>query len=728
MKIFNFSFSGGKHSAIEICLMCFALLFVMSIGNKISTNIDDGQSRWQKDIAGGGIEIYFLRDEDFLIDRWCRRDFKHIQNWIGSRANQVCRNQTEGILNKSAQDESSSKFSPEETVKRWQFEAAARANQWRNFFSSNLSQDYSVIVLSELSRTEYADARTNAQISFERQAVDELLQKMEIFHERLRRWDEWQRDVLNPAIKAPASKAAAEVLIKAAQSLDGTSNDAIGQLVRQLLNANQNASRATQAAALLNNLYAVLVGHWLLTWILTLLLRWRLSLFYLVNCNLLLALVTWVGFYYLGIALNPLDAPYWLTTGCIVMIINWCLHTFFATKQSTPQFYRPFSCWVLPGWWFFSALGWLLVLDQSLHFHPRNRFLVLEQWQAWWVATWILPFAAQTASPVAKVLTKMSAHWFQPYRWDRHFLHLLVSIFLVIAMYTANQLKVPSYVTGEILKLMFVLAISSWCIWRLPSVSNLWYGGLQFRALIQAGQVFWIVFVAAAISTVTHDKGPLLVICMIVVVLFSSMVGWGSGLLMLGIGFLLIFLVGVDLDVVGSRLQAWRDPFSADHDDMARLMWFQSLAAEHVWGFGPGSVPWCGTSSLDQCRGLPLQLQSDYTFTSIVGWWGLPGAILLLISFILFCFHMIVHSSRCNQHYMQPLVMLDASKRIVAIKNSLLFFTGTLLLLQAWITAAGNTGWLPLTGLTWPLLSFGKSSLWVTTWLLGSWGFETDHA
>ena len=262
----------------------------------------------------------------------------------------------------------------------------------------------------------------------------------------------------------------------------------------------------------------------------------------------------------------------------------------------------------------------------------------------------------------------------------------------------------------------------------MPTTSNLWHAGLRTRALIHAWPSLWIFVLATAISLVTRDKGPLLVICMTMVVLFSSLVGWLTGLVMIAFGFLLIFLIGVDLDMIGSRLKAWHDPFTADHDDMARLMWFQSSAAEQPWGFGPGKVPWCGMSSFDQCRGLPLQLQSDYTFTSIVGWWGLTGSILLLLIFTVFCFHLLAQGARTNQLCMRPLAMFNQSQRVMAVKSHLLFFTGTLILLQVWITVAGNTGWLPLTGLTWPLLSFGKTSLWFTTWLISSWGFEAKYA
>jgi cell division protein FtsW (lipid II flippase) len=533
---------------------------------------------------------------------------------------------------------------------------------------------------------------------------------------------------LDPALKMPSSKAAAEALINLASSLDGKGNDSVGQLVRQSLDANQNAYRAGQSLALLNNLYTVLFVHWLVTGALTCLLRCRISLFYRINAYLFLGLLTWVGFYYLGVTSNPLEAPYWLVAGCIIFVVNWCFHTFFLTKQPSQKLCRPFSHWVIPGWWFFTALGWLLILDQSLHFHSRNRFLVLEQWQAWWLAGLILPLSTLVSSPIAKGLLLIGSHWFQPGRRIQHIVSSLVGICLVLIMYVAHQLQIRQYVTGELLKLIFIFSVSTWCVWKMPSASSYWYANLKLQSLLQTLPCLLILVVVTAIAVVTRDKGPLLVIYIMAIILFSSLAGWTSGLVIIAFGFLLIFLIGPDLDVVGSRLQALRDPFSADHDDMARIIWFQSFAAEHPWGFGPGQVPWCGLASLDQCRGLPLQLQSDYTFTAIVGWWGLTGAMLFLIIFVLFCFHLLAHGARCNQVYIQPLSMCEQSVQVLAIKSALLFFSGSLMLLQVWITAAGNTGWLPLTGLTWPLVGFGKTSLWVTTWLIGSLSFDITDA
>jgi cell division protein FtsW (lipid II flippase) len=220
----------------------------------------------------------------------------------------------------------------------------------------------------------------------------------------------------------------------------------------------------------------------------------------------------------------------------------------------------------------------------------------------------------------------------------------------------------------------------------------------------------------------------LLVIALLLAVLLATVVGWTAGMCMLVLGFALIFWVGVDLDVVGERLQAWRDPFTADRDDMARLMWFQLEASRVAWGFGVGQVPWCGTSSLEMCRGLPLQLQSDYTFTAIMGWWGPWGAWLWLLLFSAYVYRALVHCARVSPTLLTPLALLRPTVVNQALEVHLLFLFAVLVLVQTWITVAGNLGWLPLTGVTWPLMSYGKTSLWISTLFVGAWGMRRRHA
>jgi cell division protein FtsW (lipid II flippase) len=179
---------------------------------------------------------------------------------------------------------------------------------------------------------------------------------------------------------------------------------------------------------------------------------------------------------------------------------------------------------------------------------------------------------------------------------------------------------------------------------------------------------------------------------------------------------------------VADRLQAWRNAFTANHDDMARLLWFQYEASLQSNGWGVGQTPWCGGVKFDRCHGLPLQLQSDYTFTALVGWWGPVGAWLTVIFFSGYVYLWLMHAARFSAIELQPVNIISAGGLKIALLTQLLFLSGLVMLVQMSITVSGNLGWLPLTGITWPLISYGKTSLWVTTFLIGTASRRSNHA
>jgi hypothetical protein len=187
-------------------------------------------------------------------------------------------------------------------------------------------------------------------------------------------------------------------------------------------------------------------------------------------------------------------------------------------------------------------------------------------------------------------------------------------------------------------------------------------------------------------------------------------------------------MLGERLDVVADRLQAWRDAFTANHDDMARLLWFQHEASLQDHGWGIGQTPWCAGVKLDPCWGLPLQLQSDYTFTALVGWWGPMGAWFCVVCFSLYVYAWLMHAAKQSHTVLAPDKLIQPGFLGQALSLQMLFLTGLWVLVQTWITVCGNLGWLPLTGITWPLISYGKTSLWLTTFLMGTWGFRRSHA
>jgi cell division protein FtsW (lipid II flippase) len=164
---------------------------------------------------------------------------------------------------------------------------------------------------------------------------------------------------------------------------------------------------------------------------------------------------------------------------------------------------------------------------------------------------------------------------------------------------------------------------------------------------------------------------------------------------------------------VAERLESVRSPFTAVNDQMAIITWFQESAP--AGGYGMGGVPWCGEIAGAGCRGVPRQIQSDYVFTALVGVYGKAVATGLVALLAFWLVRVVIHHSRATR----GTVALDSA---AATQQAWLSWIAVcwvgLTLAQLAITVAGNMGWLPLTGITFPFASFGAWSLLANTLFL----------
>ena len=719
----------------ELLFFVIALAFVLWLGNAVQSQAGDGVSRWKRDIQVSKVQPDILMDSNLTI-RWCGRDADFVQGLDYSNLHWKCRATWKNIVDswvgtrKPELDWTSQQRHA--LIAIWQKELLTRANQWR----SALAELDSAQLESAIATKEIEDAEAGANDSSEgattsvlqeRQLSDDVRRLQIRINERMGQWDSWVEAFVVPATLLEPSVVNPEELFRLATSIEGIGQDAGARLVRQYTKANENSARAERLLNIQDRLLWLLGAHWLFTVIAATWIRNGAAPLQQLTGLALLGFAFWGLIALLGAAPTPTAiTPLVLLLG-ILVVGSWVSHHFFASKL---QIRSPggvlFSTW-LPGWWLFTSVGWLLIFDQSLHFHDRLRFLALDQWWAWCISAFILPMAAWAAPAITSWIKVLNFFLWgvRPLLWK--LVGLIFGLLVVAVFFLAHRQGLPQHVTGEFLKLIFVICLSGWCIWKMPVAAQLWHAGHARAALPYLLGCVLLLVLSAVAAFLTADRGPLLVMCLLMAVLLSSVMGWTGGMGMLLIGFLLIFLIGVDLDVVGERLQAWRDPFTANHDDMARLIWFQVESARTSWGFGAGYVPWCGTSRLDVCRGLPLQLQSDYTFTALMGWWGPWGSWLWLLLFNTYIYRALVHCVRISPATMTPLALLQTDAFRRALSVHLLFLWAALMLMQTWITVAGNVGWLPLTGLTWPLMSYGKTSLWVSTMFVGAWGLRGEH-
>jgi len=146
---------------------------------------------------------------------------------------------------------------------------------------------------------------------------------------------------------------------------------------------------------------------------------------------------------------------------------------------------------------------------------------------------------------------------------------------------------------------------------------------------------------------------------------------------------------------------------------MAIITWFQESAPAQGYGFG--AVPWCGEMAGATCRGVPKQIQSDYVFTAFAGVYGKAAALALVALLALWLVRVVLHHGRATRG---TVTLESAALTQQAWLSWIAVCWVGLTLAQLAITVAGNLGWLPLTGITFPFASFGAWSLLANTFFL----------
>jgi cell division protein FtsW (lipid II flippase) len=242
-----------------------------------------------------------------------------------------------------------------------------------------------------------------------------------------------------------------------------------------------------------------------------------------------------------------------------------------------------------------------------------------------------------------------------------------------------------------------------------------------------AWPLLFVVGVLAAAMVVTRDMGPLLVAGYGAgAFLAASVAMWwhlrsgrtvGAFVLAMGVFGLWIGAVTLGLFQVGpvdavtaARLESMAAPLASTNDQLALVTWFRQATPES--GFGLGAAPWCGWAAAGQCSGVPAQIHSDYTFTAIVGVFGAPAAWAAALGCAVWLHRLVRHHGRVTRG--EPR-FVGVAGHLGNDGQALLSWVAVawvvLCLCQLAVTVAGNLAVLPLTGVTFPFVSFGMTSL-----------------
>ena len=566
--------------------------------------------------------------------------------------------------------------------------------------SQEISKYRNDVASSQLEQAEQAvRGKVQFQKRFDRAALSEAFNKYDKLYQS--------------ALDKSDHDGAVSALWQLSRLLDGVGQSRAALSVDALLSVDRLHNRATQANLLVRD------GAWIwLGWGLWLFLTVQLGrradrVSWWAGLSLLLAMgVAAAEQRFLGIAMP--DFFYWTLGSASVTALAWSrfqASQMQAGKAKHVEVYRQAAHWaLLPGWLLFVGLGWLIIADISLHFHDSLRFLLVDQHMALWWAFIMLGIFPLFRPAIIRLLVWVNSHLDKP-TFGGRFSGLFLALFIPVLAYVLHSLLgVHQYLTGDPLKGIAILYAAWFLLIRANAIKTI---SFSVRPLLRLFSPSLLAFFSLSLALFfTQDFGPLMILLICILLYWcGAYFGIWTSLSILVVGVVALFNAGSLLpEVIRNRINSAIDPFSSANDDMARLIGFQQETP--FFGFGLGNAPWCGYSNLERCAGLPTQLQSDYTFTALMGLFGVGSWLVVFLVagwFLLLMWAHLGAPSTTLALLRSHLHLQDGFRAWLAI------VFGTLMLTQLGVTVAGNMAWLPLTGVTLPWISFGTTALLLQT-------------
>ena len=438
--------------------------------------------------------------------------------------------------------------------------------------------------------------------------------------------------------------------------------------------------------------------------------------------------------------------PYAMPAGFVMAMLAFAALLLVASpwlaRRSPGASSAPASAVAYPGLVAATGIGWLVLLDLSANGIAANRYLALYHQGHLWLAMAVFSVVAVWRRPLVRSLA-----------WTLSLLDgaasrtaarlgtvaatlLLATLAAVGVLAFALLLANTRQLTSEIGRLWLVVGAAWFFFLRgTPLTERLARSGSSLVSLARyVAPLLFVVGVLAGMMVATRDMGPLLV------------AGYGAGAFVAasaamwryqrggsaGSAYLIaiaafaawivamtagLYRFGALDPVTAARLENVAVPLASANDQVALVTWFQRAAP--ALGFGPGAVPWCGYGAAGTCSGVPAQIQSDYTFTALVGVFGAAGAWLITLAITLWLWSIV--RAHGNATRGEPRLVRVGGR----LRNDEQAFASwiavawvVLTLCQLAVTVAGNLAVIPLTGVTFPFVSFGMTSLVVNAAML----------
>lgn len=393
-----------------------------------------------------------------------------------------------------------------------------------------------------------------------------------------------------------------------------------------------------------------------------------------------------------------------LAAGTVSAIVfAWLSRNQPPTPGSTPT-----SPFIYPGWVLFTGIGLIWLLDYSANAHPKLRYLGLYQAGGLALAFAVFGMTAIARVPRMGIAARLLARF--PTVWSLAGLYLLWVGVVMLA------LRGNPAVSSELLRLPLLL-VGAWMLHRWSST------GKTRLALVGLGLALGV---AALGLLLARDNGQALLIGL------ASGLGVGIGLAMVlqrRLGALPAALIGAAGGLaavwlclraltgicpllgghIAERCAAVQTPFAGKAEYLSELRWL--VASTPGGGFGLGQVPWCGTlaaidPSAARCIGAAGQTHSDYVFGGLSATFGMTAAWLVTAGVALWLLALV-----------RP--RADALAAPAGLTRWLIYLWATVTLAQLLFTSLASVGLVPLSGVVFPLVGFGSSSLLVAAFFAG---------
>ena len=395
----------------------------------------------------------------------------------------------------------------------------------------------------------------------------------------------------------------------------------------------------------------------------------------------------------------------------------------------------PASILAYPGLVIATGIGWIVLLDLSANGHFGNRFLALYHQGHLWLGAAVFSLVAFVRQPLAGTLAwTLSVCEGIGARMRLRMGSLaaggiVLALGLFVTALGAVLLMNMRQLTSELGRLWLIVGAAWFFFPRgTPLAERAARAGTSWLSLARYGwPLVFVVLVLIGAMVVTRDMGPLLIagyasgafVAASVAMWRYQRSGATPLAYVLAVGVFAawialttaaLFRLGTIDEVTAARLENAAAPLASANDHLALVTWFQRAAPAS--GYGPGAVPWCGQAAARTCAGVPAQIQSDYTFTALVGMFGWTAAWAITIGCVVWLEALVRRHASATRGEPRltrvgPRVVNDEQ----AFASWLCVTWVVLTLCQLAVTVAGNLAVIPLTGVTFPFVSFGMTSL-----------------